>query len=42
MNKELEYAKRAQTSAEHSMTQFVSNKLTEDPDFGLLAPGSEV
>jgi len=34
-----EYAQRAQTSAEHSMTQLVSN--TEDPDFGLWTPGSE-
>ena len=34
-----EYAQRAQTSAEHGMTQLVSN--TEDPDFGLWTPGSE-
>ena len=35
-----EYAQRAQTSAEHGMTQLVSNM--EDPDFGLWTPGSEV
>jgi len=34
-----EYAQTAQTSAEHGMTQLVSN--TEDPDFGLWTPGSE-
>jgi len=34
-----EYAQRAQTSAEHGMTQLVSN--TEDPDFGLWTLGSE-
>jgi len=34
-----EYAQRAQTSAEHGMTQLVSN--TEDPDFGLWTPGSK-
>jgi len=34
-----EYAQRAQTSAEHGMTQLVSN--TKDPDFGLWTPGSE-
>ena len=34
-----EYAQRAQTSAEHGMTQLVSNM--EDPDFGLGTPGSE-
>jgi len=34
---------RAQTSAEHGMTQLVINFLSnpEDPDFGLWTPGSE-
>jgi len=33
------YTQRVQTSAEHRMTQLVSNP--EDPDFGLWTPRSE-
>jgi len=33
------HTQRVQTSAEHRMTQLVSNP--EDPDFGLWTPGSE-
>jgi len=38
-NNKREYAQTEQTSAEHGMTQLVSN--TEDPDFGLWTPGFE-
>jgi len=37
--KKTRYTQRVQTSAEHRMTQLVSNP--EDLDFGLWTPGSE-